>query len=291
MPLLYGIRAFTAPGDKVLIQTPAYPPFYQVVENNGRRVVRNPLRLINGRYEIDFENLEQGLSDPRTRVMLLCNPHNPTGREFTAEELAQIGELCVKHHIFVLADEIHGDIVYGGRRHTPLPSLDARFADICCVAVNPSKTFNTAGLRTAAFICPNPNARALILEQRMNNKAFGRPVFGALAVKVLYNQCDYYADQMVNYLEGNLRLMQQELQDVSGITMIQPEATYLIWLDCRELKLSQKDLMRFFKEEAKIILNDGATFGTEGVGFVRMNIACPRVRLQKAMEQLKNALN
>ena len=164
MPLLYGIRAFSAPGDKVLIQTPAYPPFYALVENNGRRVVRNSLKLINGRYEIDFEDLERGLADPRTRVMLLCNPHNPTGREFTPEELRRIGELCLKHHVFVLSDEIHGDIVYGGRKHTPFAAVDPRFAGNCCIAVNPSKTFNTAGLRTAAFIAPDPNVRALMLE-------------------------------------------------------------------------------------------------------------------------------
>lgn len=289
-PLLYGMRAFSAPGDKVLIQTPAYPPFYALIENNGRRVVRNPLQLVNGRYKIDFENLEQGLSDPRTRVMMLCNPHNPSGREFTGEELRRVGELCLKHHVFVLSDEIHGDIVYGGRRHTPFAKAAPECLACSCTAVNPSKTFNTAGLRTAAFICPDPNARALILEQRMNNKAFGRPVFGALSVKVLYQQCGYYADQMVDYLEENLRLVREELSGVRGIRLIQPEATYLLWLDCRELGLSQPELMRFFKEKAKILPNDGATFGTEGVGFVRVNIACPRRTVQQAMAQLKQAL-
>lgn len=291
MPLLYGIRAFSAPGDKVLIQTPAYPPFYALVENNGRRVVRNPLKLINGRYEIDFEDLERGLADPRTRVMLLCNPHNPTGREFTPEELRRIGELCLKHHVFVLSDEIHGDIVYGGRKHTPFAAVDPRFAGNCCIAVNPSKTFNTAGLRTAAFIAPDPNVRALMLEQRMNNKAFGRPVFGALSVKVLYRQCGYYADQMLGYLEGNIRLVEESLSQCRGVRLVKPEATYLLWLDCRELGLPQPELMRFMKENAKILPNDGETFGREGVGFVRMNVACPRATVERAMSQLKRALD
>lgn len=289
-PLLYGIRAFTAPGDKVLIQTPAYPPFYALIENNGRRVVRNPLRLTEGRYEIDFENLEAGLSDPRTRVMLLCNPQNPSGRAFTMEELRRIGELCIKHSVFVLSDEIHGDIVYGGRTHIPFAMANPQFLNRCCIAVNPSKTFNTAGLRTAAFICADPAARALLLEQRMNNKAFGRPVFGALSVQVLYQQCGYYADQMVDYLEENLRFVEQSLSGARGVRLIKPEATYLLWLDCRELGLAQPELMRFFKEKAKILPNDGATFGTDGTGFVRINIACPRATIRQAMEQLRQAL-
>ena len=290
MPLLYGMRAFTSPGDKVLLQTPAYPPLYQLITNNGRQVVRNPMQLRAGRYEIDFENLEKGLSDPRTRAMILCNPHNPTGREFSAEELKKIGELCIRYHVFILADEIHGDIVYAGRRHTPFPSVDNRFNDICCVAVNPSKTFNTAGLRTAALICPNQFVRSIILEQRLNNKAFGRPIFGALAMKVLYNQCDYYADQLVEYLEKNVKLVEEELQTIPGIQLIKPEATYLLWLDCRGLGLSQSDLMSFFTQKAKILPNDGITFGIEGEGFVRMNIACPRTTVRKAMNQLRYAL-
>lgn len=289
-PLLYGMRAFSSPGDKVLIQTPAYPPFYALIENNGRRVVSNPLELIDGHYEINFENLEKGLSDPRTRIMILCNPHNPTGREYTPEELRRIGELCLRHHVFVLSDEIHGDIVYNGRKHTPFASLDARFAECSCTAINPSKTFNTAGLRTAAFIAPNPNVRALILEQRMNNKAFGRPVFGALSVKVLYTQCAYYADEMVAYLEENVRVLEEGLADVTGVRLIRPEATYLLWLDCRELGLPQPELVRFFKEDAKLLLNDGQTFGIDGVGFMRMNIACPRTTLQRAVAQLRRAL-
>jgi len=288
-PLLYGIRAFSAPGDKVLIQTPAYPPFYALIENNGRRVVRNPLELVDGHYEINFDDLEKGLSDPRTRIMMLCNPHNPAGREYTEAELQRIGELCLKHNVFVLSDEIHGDIVYGGRKHTPFASLDPRFAKFSCTAVNPSKTFNTAGLRTAAFIAPDPNVKALILEQRMNNKAFGRPVFGALSVKVLYTQCAYYADELIAYLEENVHVLEEGLADVKGIRLIKPEATYLLWLDCRELHLPQPELVRFFKEEAKLLLNDGQTFGVDGVGFMRMNIACPRATLRRAITQLRDA--
>lgn len=291
LPLLYGMRALTAPGDGVLVLTPAYPPFYQLVENNGRRVVKSPLLLKDGRYEIDFEDLERGLCAPRTRVMLLCNPHNPTGRSFSEGELRRIGELCLRHHVFVLSDEIHSDIVYPGGRHIPFGLLGGALEQNCLIAVNPSKTFNTAGLRTAAFLCPNDNVRALVIEQRLNNKAFGRPIFGALACEVLYRECGYYADQLVEYLAENAAVVREALHDPRlPVRLIEPEATYLLWLDCRGMGLSQRELCAFFKEEAKLLLNDGLTFGPEGAGFMRLNIGCPRRTVQEAMRRLTAAL-
>jgi len=173
MPLVYGMRAFSAPGDKVLLQTPAYHPLFQLIENNGRRIARNPLILKDGKYEIDFEDLEKKLSDIRTRVMILCNPQNPTGRVFTKDELLRIGELCLKYGVFVLSDEIHSDIVYSGHKHIPFAAVDPRFRDISCMAINPSKTFNTAGLRTAAFICPNAHNKALMKEVGFDNEYAG----------------------------------------------------------------------------------------------------------------------
>ena len=292
MTLLYGMRAFSGTGDAVLIQTPAYPPFYALIKNNGRQLVENPLVLKDGRYEIDFEDLERGLSKPRTRVMFLCNPHNPTGRNFTRDELVKIDDLCKKYNVFVVSDEIHGDITYYGASHIPYCTISDHAAANSAISVNPSKTFNTAGLRTAAMICPNPNVKALMLEQRMNNKAFGRPIFGALAVEVLYNQCDYYVDEMLPYLEENIRILREGLAKTNGkIKLIEPEGTYLLWLDCRNLGLSQPELVRFMKEEAKLILNDGQTFGKEGIGFMRMNIACPHATMRKAVQQLLQAVS
>jgi cystathionine beta-lyase len=290
MPLLYGIRALSAPGDKILTFTPAYPPFYQLVENNGRQVVRSQLLEQNGRFYIDFENLEQGLKDARTRLMILCNPHNPTGRSFSYKELVKIGDLCKKHNVFILSDEIHCDIVYGGKKHIPFASLGEAYSDNCLIAINPSKTFNTAGLRTAAFICPNDNIRRLIIEQRMNNKAFGRPIFGALSVEVLYNNCEYYVDQLVDYLSENIKIVREGLKDVPCIKLIEPESTYLLWLDCRGLRLSQKELTEFFFKDAKLLLNDGQTFGAEGNGFMRMNVGCPSIEVKEAVRRIAGAV-
>lgn len=288
-PLVYGMRAFSSPGDKVLLQTPAYHPLFQLIENNGRRIARNPLRLQDGKYEIDFDDLEKKLSDVRTKVLLLCNPQNPTGRVFTREELQRIGDLCLRYHVFVLSDEIHSDVVYRGHMHIPFASVDPKFGDICCMSINPSKTFNTAGLRTAAFICPNPHNKAVILEERLNNKAFGRPIFGQLAMKVLYNECTYYADQFVAYLEENVSAFENGIQCVKGMRLIRPEGTYLLWVDCREWGMSQGELMKFFKETAKVLPNDGCTFGYEGEGFVRFNVACPRAVVLEAVERIRRA--
>ena len=289
VPLVYGMRVFSSPGDKVLLQTPAYHPLFQLIENNGRRIARNPLILRNGRYEIDFEDLEKKLSDVRTKVMILCNPQNPTGRVFTRDELQRIGELCLKYHVFVLSDEIHSDVVYSGHKHIPFAAVDPRFGDICCISINPSKTFNTAGLRTAAFICPNPHNKAMILEERLNNKAFGRPIFGQLAMKVLYNECGYYADQFVAYVEENVKVFREGLLGAKGLHLIEPEGTYLLWVDCRELGMPHEELMRFFREKVKVLPNEGSTFGYEGEGFLRFNVACPRSTVLEAVKRIQQA--
>ena len=291
LPLVYGMRAFSSPGDKVVLQTPAYHPLFQLIENNGRRIARNPLILKDGRYEIDFENLEKKLSDTRAKVMILCNPQNPTGRVFTRNELQKIGDLCLKHHVFVLSDEIHSDIVYSGHKHIPFAAVDPRFRDICCISINPSKTFNTAGLRTAAFICPNQHNKAVILEERLNNKAFGRPIFGQLAMKVLYNECAYYADQFVEYVEENVKMFHEGLKNIKGMHLIYPEGTYLLWVDCREWGMAHEELMRFFKETVKVLPNDGSTFGHEGEGFARFNVACPRSTVLEAVKRIQKAVN
>lgn len=290
-PLLYGLRSFSAPGDKVLLQTPVYHPFYPLIENNGRRVIKNPLRIQNGRYEIDFENLEQGLADPRTRIMILCNPHNPTGRCFTREELHRIADLCEKHDVYVMSDEIHSDIVYPGHTHIPFPALGGDVARRSLVTLNPSKTFNMAGLHTAAFICEDDHVRQMLLNQRDTNKSAGLSTFAALAMRVLYEECGYYADQLVDYMAGNIQLVRESLRGFEAkISFLEPEATYLIWLDCRGMGLSQEQLVDFFIQDAKLFLNDGTMFGPEGTGFMRMNVASPRATIRAAMDRLAAAL-
>lgn len=290
--LVNAIQAFTKSGDQVLIQSPVYHPFHHIIANNARIKVQNNLLLANGRYEIDFEDLEHKLADPGTTLMLLCNPHNPVGRVYTREELTRIGELCLKHGVLVVSDEIHSDLVYEGHNHIPFPSLSEEIKNNCIVCLNPSKTFNTPGLRTAAVIIPNERLRQIYRTQMTANKADGRTVFGTLAFETAYNECGYYADQLLAYLQENVRFMLDYFERrIPRIKVIKPEATYLIWLDCRELGMRQEELRSFMLEQAKVGLHDGLIFGEEGTGFMRMNIGCRRAVLLEALERIEREVN
>ena len=258
--LMYAIRAFAYPGDKVVIQPPVYPPFQAITKNNGCQLLTNPLiQDENGKYQIDFEDLEEKLKDPRTKLFFMSNPHNPVMRAFTLEELTRIGELCLKDHVIVIADEIH---------------------------------FNIAGFRTGAAIIPNKKMRDNIQIIIEDNKNYGRTIFGMLSFITAYTECDYYADEMMDYLEENKNYIVDFIRNrIPRIKLAEPEATYLLWLDCRDLQMTQSELKTFFFEKAKLGLNDGATFGIEGTGFMRMNIACPRATLVEALNRLEKAVN
>jgi len=290
--LMYAIRAFAYPGDKVVFQTPVYPPFYAITRNNGCQIVTNPLvQDENGKYQIDFEDLEKKLKDPRVKLFFLCNPHNPVMRAYTREELIQIGELCLKYHVIVIADEIHCDLTYKEYEHIPFASISEEFANNSMVLINPSKTFNIAGFRTGAAIIPNKEMRDNIQIIIEDNKNYGRTIFGMLSFITAYNECEYYADEMMEYLEENKNYIVKFMKErIPRIRLAEPEATYLLWLDCRALNMTQEELKKFFFEKAKLGLNDGATFGAEGVGFMRMNIACPKATLTEALNRLEKAV-
>lgn len=291
--IVYAIYAFTNPGDNIVIQMPAYHPFHAIIPNNGRHILGNNLILQeDGSYEIDFENLESLLSQKRTTMFLLCSPHNPTGKCFTRAELNKISELCLKHNVFVVSDEIHSDIIYKGSKHIPFGSLSQEAADNCVVCVNPSKTFNIAGVRTGAAVIPNRRNHDLFYAPLENLKAYGRTIFGTLPIEISYNECDYYADQLLEYLEGNLEYLKKFLAEkIPKIKIGHPQATYLIWLNCKDLNMEPAKLQKFFIEEAKVAMNEGSTFGNGGAGFMRMNIACPRARLVKALHQIEESVN
>lgn len=291
--LVYAIRAFSYPGDHVIIQPPVYPPFSAIVRNNGRQLKENHLvQDENGKYQIDFEDLEEKLKDPRAKLLFLSNPHNPAMRAFTLEELKRIGELCLKYHVIVVSDEIHCDLTYKGYKHIPFGSISEEFANNCMVLINPSKTFNIAGFRTGAAIIPNEQLRENIQITIVDNKNYGRTIFGMSTFITAYTQCDYYADEMMEYLQGNRDFMLSYIRErIPRIKLAEPEATYLMWLDCRDLNMSQEELKAFMFNRAKLGLNDGATFGAGGVGFMRMNIACPRATVEDAMERLEKAVN
>ena len=284
------LNAYTRPGDKILLQPPVYNTFNVVIQGAGRFVETNDLILKDGRYEIDFEDFEAKVKDPRTKLFILCNPQNPTGRVFSREELIRLGELCLKYHVTVLSDEIHSDLVYSGHKHIPFASISKEFEQNTISFMNPSKTFNLPGFRTAAFIAANPVLKNAVHDMVVNNKAIGENICGTVAFCTAYEQCAYYADQMVAYLEENRNLVEETLKDVDGIDVIHAEGTYLLWLDCRKLNMSQEELDRFFVETVKLGLNSGKSFGPEGAGFLRMNIACPRSTVKEAMNRIVTAV-
>ena len=294
MPFIkFAIDAFTAPGDKVIIQTPVYPPFHALVINNGRQLVANPLvKGENLHYTMDLDDLEQKLKDARTKLLLLCSPHNPVMRAWTKEELTAVGDLCLKYGVFIVVDEIHCDLTYKGFHHVSFGTLGERYYNNSMVLINPSKTFNIAGFRVGAAIIPETTARDKIETAIVNNKAYGRTIFGNIAFVTAYTKCDYYADELMEYLEENKNFMVEFLQTrVPKIKVGNPEATYLIWLDCSDLGMNQSKLKAFFRENVKLGLNDGATFGPNGVGFMRMNIACTKKTLKEALERLEAEVN
>lgn len=289
--LVICIEAFTNVGDHVVIQTPVYPPFHDVITHNGRVKVENRLRFDGEAYRINFDELASQLSHERTKLMILCNPHNPVGRVFSREELERVAQLCVQHDVFLISDEIHGDLVFEGHRHTPILSLSEDVKEHAMICINPSKTFNTPGLRTAAVIIPNERMRKRYLIQRQNKRMNTQSNFGVLAFKVAYEECAYYADQLIAYLTENLKLLDEFLKTkIPEIKLIRPEGTYLAWLDCRALGLEQGALNEFFLKQAKVALNDGLTFGQSGEGFMRLNFGCSRAVLLEALGRIERAV-
>lgn len=283
------IRKFTSPGDGVAMLWPIYPPFIKLCEINGRKVRGSTLKWRDGRHEIDFDELEAALAPEDTRLFLLCNPHNPTGRVFSREELERIGELCLAHNVTVFSDEIHEDIVYRGR-HIPFPALSPELAAISLVGVNASKTFNLADLRSAAVISLNPDLLA-DFQQESDCLKLGRSSLGVAGVTAAWRDCADYADQLVLYLEANLSHAVERINtECNGISAYKPEGTYLLWLDCRGLGLTPEELTRFFVDQAKVALNNGADFGPSGAGFMRLNFACPRSLLTEGLDRIAGAL-
>ncbi len=233
------------------------------------------------------------LDDTRLKIMMLCNPQNPTGRCFTYEELLRIGELCEKYNVFVISDEIHQDLVFRGHKHIPFASIKESFAMNSITAISPSKTFNTAGLRTAAWIAPNPEVKKAVYEQVVNNKAYGRNIFGDAALIAAYTASDDYMEELMEYLNDTRdEVIRYFKEYIPKIKLIKPEATYLFWLDCKELGFAtQQKLKDFVYNEGKMYLNDGTIFGTEGFMFMRLNIAMPRRTVMEALDRLKKAVD
>ncbi|MDO8673222.1 MAG: MalY/PatB family protein [Dehalococcoidia bacterium] len=287
--LKLAVLAFSQPGDKIIVQSPVYFPFFNVIRNNGRQIVDSPLKVENGRYSMDFEDLEKRF-DSRVKMLILCNPNNPTGNVWPKEDLVRIGELCLKHDVILVSDEIHSDLVYTGAKHTPTASISAEFARNTVTFIAPSKTFNLPGLSTSVAIIPNPRLISLY-ENMSQNVGGGANIFGMVGLEAAYRYGEDWLEQLLVYLEGNVSFLDNFIRErIPRIEFHRPQATYLMWLDCRGIGVEPARVREFMIKRARVGLNDGATFGPGGVGFVRMNIACPRSVLLEGLTRIENAL-
>lgn len=288
----YALRTFTQPGDKVLIQKPVYQKFAELIENNSRSVTNSPLKLNGETYEIDFDDLERCLKDPLVTMMILCNPHNPTGRCFTEPELLRIGRLCLHNHVLVISDEIHQDIVYQGNRHISIAGLSHELAENTITFCNPSKTFNLPGLYTAAWITANPQLKGQLSRALHCANADCRNTLGVTALVSAYTKCGRYADELTAYLGETRTLVKNFLDEqLPEVKLIPPQSMYLYWLDFRGLGFdSQEQLAAFLYDEAGIYMNSGLRYGDEGCGFMRFNAASPHHTILAALESLRRAV-
>lgn len=285
------IKALTKEGDGVMIQQPVYYPFSEVIKDNDRKLVNNALVLRNGHYEIDFEDFEQKIIQEKVKLFVLCSPHNPVGRVWTREELQKIGEICLKYGVKVVSDEIHSDFVYGDRKHYVFTTIDPGFEEFSIVCTAPSKTFNLAGLQASNIFIPNVQIRKAFLKQMSAVGYSQLNMIGLHACKAAYETGREWLEELKVYLKGNLDFVREYLeQNLPQIKLIEPEGTYLIWLDCRALGLPEAKLEHLIVHEAKLWLDSGAIFGKDGEGFERINIACPRAVLEEACKRLHRAV-
>ncbi len=285
------VLSYTQPGDRIIVQPPVYFPFFSVVKNNGRHLIENRLKVENGSYVMDYEALEGQLKDPRARMLVLCSPHNPVGRVWTAEELRTMAELCVRHNVVLVSDEIHCDLVFPGHKHVPTASLSPEIAQITVTLASPSKTFNLAGLSSSFAIIPNPELHKRYTITTESVHVGGISIFGLLGVETAYTAGEEWLDQLLPYLNNNLDTLQSFVeQRLPRLKLYRPEGTYLAWLDCRGLGLEPSALRYFILKNAGLGLNDGGAFGAGGEGFQRMNVACRHALLQQALEQLEAAV-
>ncbi len=284
------ILAFTRPGDGVLIQPPVYYPFRQCVDGLGRVTVENPLRLEGDRYAMDFDDLRGKLA--HSRLAILCSPHNPVGRVWTAAELERFGEECAGAGVPVVSDEIHADVVFGGRRHLPFASVPAGAAPGSVVLYAASKSFNLAGLHTSAAVIPDEAVRAAFTSSMRSLGLFGAGIFGLEASKAAWLEGARWLEDLKAYLWRNFMFLKGFLEaEIPCVRAFEPEGTYLAWLDCRGTGLDDAALSRLFLHGARIALDDGPMFGTGGEGFMRLNLACPRSILEEALGRLARAFS
>ena len=289
--LNFATLAFTSPGDGIIVQPPVYHPFFPAVNSHDRQLVYNNLEGRNGRWEMDFDSLRE-CAATKPGMLMLSNPHNPVGRAWEPDELARMAEICLENNIIILSDEIHSDLVMPGYRHTPVASLSPEVAAITVTCIAPSKTFNLAGLSTSSVIISNPELRKKFTSVTENLHITGGNIFGNEASVAAYTYGHEWLEDLLAYLNSNALFLKEFCsKNIPSVIPATLEATYLQWLDCRRLGMTGKELHDFFVFKAAVGMNEGSTFGAGGEGFMRMNIACSRQTLVKALEQIGQAVN
>ena len=288
--LAMSVLAFTKPGEGVLVQRPVYHPFSNMIIRNKRQLVNSPLVLKDGCYSIDFDDFERKASLPEVRLFLLCSPHNPVGRVWTPEELKTLEEICLRHDVIVVSDEIHSDFVWDGHTHHVLAGISETYHQNTVICTAPSKTFNLAGLQTSNIFIPDPALRKRFRET-IEAVGYGLPnLFGLSACRAAYTGGASWLEQAKRYIWDNICFMDRYLrEEIPQLRMTKPEGTYLTWVDFRDLGLSENQRQELLLQKAKLWLDSGAMFGPEGEGFERFNLACPRALLEQGLEQLKKA--
>lgn len=283
------IKALTVPGDKVIVQTPVYNCFFSSIRNNGCEIVSNPLRRTADTYEMDFDALERCAADPRTKVMLLCNPHNPAGRVWTPDELTRLGNICLHNGVTVVADEIHCELVYQGFKYTPFASLSDAFLHRSVTCVSPSKAFNIAGLQIANIVAFDNDLRSRIDKAININEVCDVNPFGVAATIAAYNEGEEWLNQLVDYLHGNYEAMAEFCRrELPEFPITRLEGTYLVWMDCSSLGMPSDALEHALLDDARLWLNAGTMYGAEGEGYMRWNIACPRSVMLDGLNRFLN---
>lgn len=285
------VKALTVPGDRVLVQTPVYNCFFSSIRNNGCEVVANPLIYANGTYRIDYDDLERKAADPKVRLLLLCNPHNPVGRVWTRQELRRIGEICIRNRVLVVADEIHCELVFSGHVYIPFASISEDFREHSVTCISPSKAFNLAGLQIANIVAADTDVRMKIDKAININEVCDVNPFGVEALIAAYNRGEDWLEELKHYLSVNYNYLRAYFDEyLPEFPVVMLEGTYLVWVDCRGLGLSSREITDILLEKEKIRVNPGSLYGEAGEGFIRLNIACPREKLIEGLNRLKRGL-
>lgn len=290
--LAMAVKAFTKPGDGVLLQLPVYYPFSEVIEDNGRVIVSNTLVYgEDNKYHIDFDDFERKITEENIKMFFLCNPHNPVGRVWTKEELIRMGDICYKHHVIVVSDEIHADFVFQGR-HQVFANLKKEYEEITITCTSPSKTFNLAGLQISNIFIANPQMKRAFRKQVDASGYSQLNVMGLVACEAAYRDGEEWYQAMYRYVQDNIAFTKKYVEEnLSGVTMVEHEGTYLVWLDFRDTGLNVEELEDLIVHKAKLWLDSGKIFGDSGKGFQRINVACPRAVLEEALNKLKAAID